>query len=327
LDWPADGLGWGGRVPDTVMIGGVNGSGKSTLLRCIAGAWLAQRASFDGEPLLPIVFAKGTEIFVDFQIESARLGTVPFRFFVGNQGFVDAHRTPGSFGSVLQAGYESRYIEDEHSTALLKLRIEEDFTLHDMPRVVYFTSEGRTLITPTTEFKAAGVIDRADSFLYVWSAPQTWAESTEALLYAARWEDLNAKEEGRPEEATRFRSYAKAYEMFFGEGKRLRWTHRGELVVEIYGTGATHPLTELSSGEKQILVLASELLYAWKPGSLVLIDEPEMHLHVTWQMKLWQALLKWQKERGGQLIVATQSSDLFGAAEPGTHLLLGRPLR
>jgi hypothetical protein len=37
-------------------------------------------------------------------------------------------------------------------------------------------------------------------------------------------------------------------------------------------------------------------------------------------------LAKWQKERGGQVIVTTQSTHLFGVAEPGTTVLLGKGL-
>jgi predicted ATP-dependent endonuclease of OLD family len=83
---------------------------------------------------------------------------------------------------------------------------------------------------------------------------------------------------------------------------------------------------ELSSGEKQALILAAELYRRWRPGSLILIDEPELHFHSSWQTALWLMLQKWQKERGGQVIVATQSSHLFGLAEPGTTVLLGTGL-
>lgn len=96
--------------------------------------------------------------------------------------------------------------------------------------------------------------------------------------------------------------------------------------MEIAETGALHPLTELSSGEKQVLIFGAELYRCWRPGSLILIDEPELHMHPTWQAALWLMLERWQKERGGQVIVATQSNYLFGIAEPGTTVLLGKGL-
>ncbi len=67
-----------------------------------------------------------------------------------------------------------------------------------------------------------------------------------------------------------------------------------------------------------------ELLHRWRPGSLILIDEPELHLHESYQTKLWEALFHWQKERGGQVIVATQSGHLFGLSGLGTRVILSR---
>ena len=43
------------------------------------------------------------------------------------------------------------------------------------------------------------------------------------------------------------------------------------------------PVASLSSGEQHQLVLFSKLLFDVPPNSLVLIDEPELSLHVTWQ--------------------------------------------
>jgi len=88
--------------------------------------------------------------------------------------------------------------------------------------------------------------------------------------------------------------------------------------------GTSHGLSGLSSGEKQIVLFLAELDYRWRPGSLILIDEPELHLHESFQSQLWIALVDWQKERGGQVFIATQSGHLFGLGEPDTKVLLGR---
>jgi ABC-type transport system involved in cytochrome c biogenesis ATPase subunit len=44
-------------------------------------------------------------------------------------------------------------------------------------------------------------------------------------------------------------------------------------------------IARLSSGEQHMLVLLYELLFTVAPGSLVMIDEPEISLHVTWQLE------------------------------------------
>jgi hypothetical protein len=190
------------------------------------------------------------------------------------------------------------------------------------PRVVYFPSEDRTLVTIGTQDKRAGRLKELNDFVYEWRRPAQWEDSLEGLLYNARWEDLNAKEEGRFQDAVHFAAFANAFAGFFGPQKALRF-HQAEPVIEILATGERHPISALSSGEKQVVVLAAELLRAWRPGSLILIDEPELHLHTTWQIKLWELLVRWQKERGGQVILATQSGDLFRVCEPGSAVLLG----
>ena len=110
---------------------------------------------------------------------------------------------------------------------------------------------------------------------------------------------------------------------FFGAAKRFEWDDEGILHVRT-ADGALHSLDALSSGEKQILLFIAELFRRWTPGSLVLIDEPELHLHESWLATLWRAICELQRERGGQVIVTTQSNYLFGLGEPGTRVLLGR---
>ena len=92
----------------------------------------------------------------------------------------------------------------------------------DLPRVVYFPTD-RRLEIPDESFKAAGNIEDSEGFYYRFRAAEKWTDSLGALLYGARWADLNAKEEGHPEKATHFESYAQAFQAFFGESKNLVW--------------------------------------------------------------------------------------------------------
>jgi hypothetical protein len=56
----------------------------------------------------------------------------------------------------------------------------------------------------------------------------------------------------------------------------------------IFTTPNGKPLspTDLSSGEQHQLVMLYELLFKVKPNSLILIDEPEISLHLAWQVQL-----------------------------------------
>ena len=70
------------------------------------------------------------------------------------------------------------------------------------------------------------------------------------------------------------------------------------------------------------LLLSVELERRWLPGSLILIDEPELHLDTQTQATLFAALTRLQSERGGQLVLATQSATLLELAGPQRRVVL-----
>lgn len=55
------------------------------------------------------------------------------------------------------------------------------------------------------------------------------------------------------------------------------------ITITRHSDGKTIPPTSLSSGEQHELVLMYDLLFNVDQGALVLIDEPEISLHVAWQ--------------------------------------------
>lgn len=77
-------------------------------------------------------------------------------------------------------------------------------------------------------------------------------------------------------------------------------------------SGDTLPLDKLSSGEQHELVLLHELLLDVSEGSLILIDEPELSLHVTWQEEFLPDILDIAKLSKLDFLVATHSPDIVG---------------
>jgi predicted ATP-binding protein involved in virulence len=69
--------------------------------------------------------------------------------------------------------------------------------------------------------------------------------------------------------------------------------------------------SQLSSGEQQMFVLAYEILFRTKPGTLVLVDEPEISLHVVWQDTLIDHLQDMGRTSGLQFLLATHSPALL----------------
>jgi len=69
--------------------------------------------------------------------------------------------------------------------------------------------------------------------------------------------------------------------------------------------------THLSSGEQHMLVLLSELLFTVEPNSLVMIDEPEISLHVDWQQSFLRDLAKITELASFDILIATHSPQII----------------
>jgi len=81
----------------------------------------------------------------------------------------------------------------------------------------------------------------------------------------------------------------------------------------IFTTSDNKPLpsSALSSGEQHELVLLYELLFEVKPGSLILIDEPELSLHVAWQQQFLKDLQEITKLSSIDVLIATHSPQII----------------
>lgn len=69
--------------------------------------------------------------------------------------------------------------------------------------------------------------------------------------------------------------------------------------------------SNLSSGEQHELVLLYNLIFNTPPGSLVMIDEPELSLHVAWQMEFLNDMREIIELKRFDLLVATHSPSII----------------
>ena len=70
-------------------------------------------------------------------------------------------------------------------------------------------------------------------------------------------------------------------------------------------------LNQLSSGEQHEVVLLYELIFKTRPSILVLIDEPEISLHITWQKEFLDDLLRIIKIQNFHVLIATHSPSII----------------
>jgi hypothetical protein len=70
-------------------------------------------------------------------------------------------------------------------------------------------------------------------------------------------------------------------------------------------------LAHLSSGEQHMLVLLYELLFTVEPNSLIMIDEPEISLHVAWQLELLNDIAKISQLTNIDVLLATHAPSVI----------------
>lgn len=93
-------------------------------------------------------------------------------------------------------------------------------------------------------------------------------------------------------------------------------TEKGLKAVPIYKGDPILDIKNLSSGEKNLIILFYELLFNIQKSStekqtIVFIDEPETSLHISWQTKVIKNILDICKKKSIQVIVATHSPDVI----------------
>jgi predicted ATP-binding protein involved in virulence len=90
---------------------------------------------------------------------------------------------------------------------------------------------------------------------------------------------------------------------------------KGKEVFFKNSIGTKFPIDELSTGEKTILAKALYLYLAEIKNKVVLIDEPELSLHPSWQNKILKVYETFAKENNCQIIIATHSPHIIGSAK------------
>ena len=87
----------------------------------------------------------------------------------------------------------------------------------------------------------------------------------------------------------------------------------------VSASGNPIDLLLLSSGEQHELILMHELLFDIEHGTLLLIDEPELSMHPTWQLEVLPEMLKIALLSKLDIVLATHSPYI---AEHRTDLMV-----
>jgi len=103
-------------------------------------------------------------------------------------------------------------------------------------------------------------------------------------------------------------------EFFHYTGKKIQVSNLGRVYVVVNSKHRVE-LENLSSGEMQLISIISNMIFCKNNnrGLVVIIDEPEISLHIKWQEIFIEVLEGIKKD--AQLILATHSPDIIGDKE------------
>jgi predicted ATPase len=200
---------------------------------------------------------------------------------------------------------------DQPGTFLLAWPVKREWMESERPTTLYFPSEQRELVA-----KRKGQII-AETFQHEWvwrfSDSQKWEGSLESFIVAlyAR-ETFEQLETSQEEEKTypTFQEFLDVVNSFLAR-KRITGVSSANFRVQVEGEdGQKFSLDELSSGEKQVLLILAEIQRRIRRNSVLLIDEPEIHLHPAWQARLMGALTDMCRQYDTQMIITTHSEEI-----------------
>ena len=166
------------------------------------------------------------------------------------------------------------------------------------------------LKSETDQLRCLGILDETSDQPSHPLDEQTEFDDTEARVMALYVDDTERKLSALADLAERVRSLLDSLNGKYRH-KRLRVDRDDGLVAET-DSGQSVPLDSLSSGEQHELVLHYDLLFRVRENTIVLIDEPELSLHVAWQKRFLPDLLEFAKLSAFDAVVATHSPYIIG---------------
>ena len=92
--------------------------------------------------------------------------------------------------------------------------------------------------------------------------------------------------------------------------KQVSISQKGLKVSNSDGSGLE--LEMLSSGEQHEIVLLFDLLFGTQKNSLIMVDEPELSLHVAWQREMLKDLQEMAELSDFRVLMATHSPQIIG---------------
>lgn len=319
---------WTGEVENNVLLTGPNGCGKSTLLRGVAMLWNALGYWLDHKkPMLASHPSRKwlerwdsfAVVFSDFQCSAQ--SPISIGLFFGNKNAFNKYIAKQSSNTtwigevseekkktslMIRNGFDVDYLLDEWLQELSITRAQVVLGMLNsgmalsVPNIIYLDAEERRWITPKSNISSLAPDDLNKNWLATYSPSTDWKDQLEASLFNMK----ATLSEQYPE-------MLKTLNQFFS-GKVIEEDIRpGQRQQVSVANAGTHTLDELSSGEHQVMIMLFTVQRWLQPGGIVLIDEPDLHLHPSLVSPLLATLENIVQKKRGQLILTSHATNVW----------------
>jgi len=285
---------------------GANNSGKSSLMRVVAFAQTLLRVHFMHEDGDEVVLARGRNLD-DALLPVPRVPDLWFKGIrrVGNEWVMAEAELEFEDGTIVSFGMKGPF---GHATSrlLMNQRIHRGVydSLTEYP-IVYVPS-------------SVGVVDREE-----YRTPARIG----SLIAGGRAHEVlrnllfDLQQQDRLDEVTRILT-----EYFAGSIESVSFNLASDEFIHVtYREDSHHDLFSAGAGFLQVLQLVTFLIHA-RPG-ILLVDEPDAHLHTSLQRVVVDILRKVSQELAVQVMVATHSKEIINYVDPGELLVIDRKQR
>lgn len=156
-------------------------------------------------------------------------------------------------------------------------------------------------------YTKAGLLDKSESFDFT-ITDEIYDNNRRVLSFYV--DDSLKKLKTLESIARKTETFSKIVNGLFAPLKKIQVNkNEGLIVTNILGEKLD--LSMLSSGEQHELILWYELLFNTPSGTLLLIDEPEISLHVSWQQEFTENLINVANFFDFDVIIATHASGII----------------
>ncbi|MDX2077813.1 MAG: AAA family ATPase [bacterium] len=330
---------------NSVLIKGVNGSGKTTLLRVIATLWesfqwwlkleeygaiSAYKSWYRLREIsinmgLMAIEIRGFPQPVSHQNDTAKEFPEAIWLFIAtdddymaqlpleespNRGFIGVKGTSESFK--LETSLDISWVKNMN-TQLQSLQIGVG-TIPQLPNMLFFDTADRTILEPPDQSR----FEAQPESLYKWFVGYSNRDRTSPHI------ETTIKNIKLRNPST-FDSILKSVNQFLGNTKYIAdFDENLRLLVQVNKPKPVfHYIEDLSFGEQQCLIMMVMVSRWMMPGGIVLIDEPDLHLHESLQRHFIHELEKIIHSRNGQLIIASHSKEMRDEFYDSQHIDLG----